>query len=196
MSKVKRIETENEREELVGFLKTGKLPEEYKGWHKTALIKKYECFIIREADLFMAKNDVLVLFCCNFQIEKKKSFILNVHLPGHISANKLEEVVFKNSGGFTRNDIRELIKFCESCQLNQSLITRPPMKNIIESAIMHRWIADTVDMSHYAASNDGYCWMLNIVDSYSKFAWSFPLKDKSMKTYAKTFKKLFFCEGP
>ncbi|KAF9761967.1 Gag-Pol polyprotein, partial [Nosema granulosis] len=59
-----------------------------------------------------------------------------------------------------------------------------------------RWIADTVDMSHYAASNDGYCWMLNIVDSYSKFDWSFPLKDKSMKTYAKTFKKLFFCEGP
>lgn len=39
--------------------------------------------------------------------------------------------------------------------------------------------ADLVDMSSMAGTNSGYCWILNIVDLFSKYLWSYPLKRKT-----------------
>ena len=51
--------------------------------------------------------------------------------------------------------------------------------------------ADLVEMREWSEQNDGYNYILNIIDCFSKFVWSYPLKDKKAVTVAKIFNELF-----
>ena len=53
------------------------------------------------------------------------------------------------------------------------------------------WGADIVEMGEWADDNDGYKYILNVIDCFSKFVWSFPLKDKGRLGVVNVFKKLF-----
>ena len=50
------------------------------------------------------------------------------------------------------------------------------------------WGADLVDMQEWSRNNKGYKYMLNVIDVYSKYAWSVPLKDKKGDTTTEAFK--------
>lgn len=50
---------------------------------------------------------------------------------------------------------------------------------IYVGGIDHQWEMDLVDMQQHVALNNGYRYMLTCIDSFSKFAWVVPLKDKS-----------------
>ena len=41
------------------------------------------------------------------------------------------------------------------------------------------WGADLVEMQEWSKQNKGYRYMLNVIDIFSKYAWSIPLKDKT-----------------
>jgi len=43
----------------------------------------------------------------------------------------------------------------------------------------NNWQADLVDMSAYAKVNQGYRFILTVIDNFSKFAWARPLKTKN-----------------
>jgi transposase InsO family protein len=51
---------------------------------------------------------------------------------------------------------------------------------------------DLIDMTRYKKINDGFCWVLTIIDVYSKFAWAFPLKSKSGEEVTKNLEFLFY----
>ena len=61
---------------------------------------------------------------------------------------------------------------------------------VISLGIDDVWGADLVDMQEWEAQNDGYKYMLNVVDVFSRFAWSEPLKTKSAKEVLDAFKKI------
>ena len=42
-----------------------------------------------------------------------------------------------------------------------------------------QWQADLVDMKQEAEKNDGYKYLLTVIDVLSKYAWVVPLKDKT-----------------
>lgn len=47
------------------------------------------------------------------------------------------------------------------------------------------WSCDLVEMGEWSAENDGYKYMLNVVDVFTRYAWSRPLKSKSaLDTFA------------
>ena len=52
------------------------------------------------------------------------------------------------------------------------------------------WGADLVDMREWIKQNKGFKYMLNVIDVFSKFAWSIPLKDKTGKTTLEAFRKI------
>ena len=57
------------------------------------------------------------------------------------------------------------------------------------------WSCDLVDMSRWAEWNNGYKWMLNCVDGFSRFAFSEPMKDKTAKSTYDAFKKIVSDSG-
>lgn len=50
------------------------------------------------------------------------------------------------------------------------------------------WGADLVEMQEWSKNNRGYRYMLNVIDVFSKYAWSLPLKDKRGETVTEAFK--------
>ena len=49
------------------------------------------------------------------------------------------------------------------------------------------WGADLVDMQEWSSVNKNQKYVLNVIDVYSKYAWSIPLKDKQSKTVIDAF---------
>ena len=49
------------------------------------------------------------------------------------------------------------------------------------------WGADLVEMQEWSRQNKGYRYMLNVIDVFSKYAWSIPLKDKKGETVTEAF---------
>jgi len=52
------------------------------------------------------------------------------------------------------------------------------------------WAIDLFDMSNIKTDNDNITFLLNIVDIYSRYAYSFPLKSKKGSEIVNIFKKL------
>ena len=52
------------------------------------------------------------------------------------------------------------------------------------------WGADLVEMQEWSKDNKGYRYMLNVIDCFSKYAWSVPLKDKTGLTVLNALKSV------
>ena len=52
------------------------------------------------------------------------------------------------------------------------------------------WGADLVEMQEWSKTNKGFRYMLNVIDVFSKYVWSIPLKDKKGDTVTEAFKLL------
>jgi len=52
------------------------------------------------------------------------------------------------------------------------------------------WGADLVEMGEWTKQNNGYKYMLNVIDIFSKYAWSIPMKNKTGITTLGAFRKI------
>ena len=53
------------------------------------------------------------------------------------------------------------------------------------------WAADLADMRAFAEYNDGNNYLLLVIDTFNKYGWIIPLKDKKGETMVKAFKTIF-----
>ena len=53
------------------------------------------------------------------------------------------------------------------------------------------WEVDLADLSYLSKYNDKYKYLLNVIDIFSRYAWSVPLKDKTGKSIAAALTTLF-----
>ena len=72
---------------------------------------------------------------------------------------------------------------------------RPARKNFERRSVSSYynndlWAADLVDMSNIKEDNHDITFLLNIIDIYSRFAWSIPLKNKKASTVLQAFKSI------
>ena len=84
---------------------------------------------------------------------------------------------------FTMEDLSE--------ELNKPVINKFERKKIIVNHIDEIHSCDLVDMSKYSRVNRGYKYIFTNIDIFSKFAWSFPLKTKTIKEIKSCFEKIF-----
>lgn len=54
-------------------------------------------------------------------------------------------------------------------------------RNVILKGIGDLWQADLIDLQGYAKSNKGFKYVLTVIDAFSKFAWTTPLKTKEKR---------------
>ena len=59
------------------------------------------------------------------------------------------------------------------------------------SGIDKIWAADLADMTAFKDYNDGYTFLLLVIDTFSKYGWIVPLKNKKGETMVKAFKTIF-----
>ena len=59
------------------------------------------------------------------------------------------------------------------------------------SGIDKIWAADLADMTAFKDYNDGYTFLLLVIDTFSKYGWIIPLKNKKGETVADALKDIF-----
>lgn len=62
--------------------------------------------------------------------------------------------------------------------------------HVILKGIDDLWQADLIDMQMFKKNNKGYTFILIVIDSFSKFAWAIPVKNKTKNEISNAFDKL------
>ena len=76
-------------------------------------------------------------------------------------------------------------------ELNKPVINKFERKKVIVNHIDEIYSCDLVDMIKYSRVNRGYKYIFTNIDIFSKYAWSFPLKTKTIKEIKSCFQKIF-----
>lgn len=75
-------------------------------------------------------------------------------------------------------------------EVHRPVVRKFKRRKVIANGINDIWAVDLVDMQEWAENNDGYKYMLNIIDVFSRYAWSIPLKTKTAKEVLKAFESI------
>lgn len=76
-------------------------------------------------------------------------------------------------------------------ELHKKVVRKFPRRRVIVNGKDDIWGADLVDMQEWEDQNDGYKYLLTVIDCFTKYAWALPLKDKSAKSVTKAFETIF-----
>ena len=89
-----------------------------------------------------------------------------------------------------RGEVQEFLADQDAYTLHRQYRKHYKRNPIVVGAIDKQWQADLADMSSLAKDNDGYKFLLTVIDCFSKFAWAIPLKTKSGPSLLEAFKHL------
>ncbi len=110
--------------------------------------------------------------------------------------DKLSYRVHQLYHGISRTQVMEFLKNVEARQLHLKPTIEKVNKPIVTKGPLVRWTADLIDMHKLAAFNNNHKYVLNIIDSFSKYLWSIPLKTKGATQISKEFEQIFEKEAP
>ena len=115
----------------------------------------------------------------------KKLIIYHKEKPwGTFAINQIINTKQKlGMGNFTMNDLSE--------ELNKGVISKFERKKVIVNHIDEIHSCDLVDMTKYLRINKDYKFIFTNVDIFSKYAWVFPIKSKTIKEIKPCFQKIF-----
>ena len=122
-----------------------------------------------------------------------KSIYFDPFKPGSFqSAEKLYQVV-KEDGRYniTRYQIQKWLQQEEAYSLQKSYRHKFRRTPIVVAGKDDQWSADLMDMVKFAKDNNDVKYVLVVVDSFSKYLWLRPLKDKTGPSVAAAFKDIF-----
>jgi hypothetical protein len=75
-----------------------------------------------------------------------------------------------------------------SKELHKPLIKKFNRRKVRVAGINDTWACDLVEMQEWSKQNDGYKYMLNVIDVFSRYAWSVKMKNKMAITTLESFK--------
>ena len=64
-------------------------------------------------------------------------------------------------------------------------------RRVLVNGIDKIWAADLADMTAFSKFNQGFRYLLLVIDIFSKYGWIIPLKNKEGKTVASALKTIF-----
>ena len=105
--------------------------------------------------------------------------------------------VIKDEGKFNIGmyKIRKFLHNQESYGLHKPVRRRFKRNHVVSAGKDDLWMADLIDMVKYKDWNDGYRFIMLVIDTFSKYVWLRPLKQKSGHDVAEAFKNIFHSYG-
>ena len=108
------------------------------------------------------------------------------HPAGYGSVSKLVKAT-----GLSPMKVKTWLKKQPTYTLHRQARRNYPTRQYIVHDIDEQWQADLADVSLLARENGGYRFILTVIDIFSRFAWSRPLKTKRGEEVAAAFKDIF-----
>jgi transposase InsO family protein len=107
------------------------------------------------------------------------------HLAGFGSVAKLVKAS-KN-----KRDVEDWLAGQNTYTLHKPVRKRFPRNPYTETNIDDVWEMDVADLSPLSKYNDKYKYLLHIIDIFSRYAWSVPLRGKTATSITTALKSLF-----
>ena len=101
------------------------------------------------------------------------------HSASFSTEKKLYEAARREDESITRQAVKEFLLNQYTYTLHKPARKRFKRNHIVVSGPGVQLQADLVDMQHFAEVNDGFKYILTVIDVFSKVAHAVPLKDKS-----------------
>lgn len=90
----------------------------------------------------------------------------------------------------SHQQIKNWLQNQEAYSLNKTVKRNFQRGRVIVSGIDDQWDADLASFIRYAQDNNGYKYLLAVIDIFSRYAWVEPIKDKTAKEIVKAFNKI------
>ena len=97
----------------------------------------------------------------------------------------------KGIDGVSQEKVAKFLADQQSYSLHKPARRNFKRNKTIVGGIDRQWQADLADMQGLTKENDGYNYILTVIDIFSKYAWAIPIKDKGTKSMVEAFKQLF-----
>lgn len=81
-------------------------------------------------------------------------------------------------------------------EIHRNVRVNFPRRNVITKDIDDLWQADLIDMQSVSKENKNFRFILTVIDTFSKYAWTFPIKTKSKEDVCYNFMKLLKTRVP
>lgn len=179
MSKLYTCSNRGEKQEIIDFIKEGKYPDDLNKDQKRAFRRKAGNFKLLGDDLCFKGKDSLLKVVFEYEEDLILHILKTEHNPAHIGINKMVALINQKYYGISKVHITEYVKSCDACKRFNSLRTIQPVYINDITRKFDRFIIDCVDLRRYTNQNDGFCWILNVIDTFTKYLWSFNLKNKT-----------------
>lgn len=164
---------------------------------KYRLFKKAEDFTLVDGDLYLkchAGEHKKVIPASETGIMHSET--LRIHNTNHMGQRRLSAFMAKNYHFIRREIIKNVVSECTICISSKPLKTSETFKNITANKSFDRFMLDLIDLRTYKNDNNGFCWLLTLVDVYTKFAQVRPLKCKSGQEVADALRDIIYILGP
>jgi len=106
------------------------------------------------------------------------------------------QLITANHAGVSEHVVREYCNKCVVCLSFTNVQKKPRLKPILSVGVMDRMQVDLKEFTFYQEWNDGYSYMLTVIDHFSSYPWAFPLFTKTAKEVSYHLVNLFFMFGP
>ena len=113
------------------------------------------------------------------------------HPASYSGVDKLYRVI-KKEGKFriTRKALRQWLKSQETYTLHRQVRHRFPRSRVVVSGSGQQADADLMDMTQLSKFNDGYKYVLLLIDAFSRYLWTVPIKSKTGPTVTKALETI------
>ena len=121
-----------------------------------------------------------------------KDIYLNPSHPASFgSPDRLYKIVKKEEKyKISHSQIKKWIQKQESYSLNKGGKRKFQRGRVIVEGIDDQFDIDLASLNYYADENDGYKYLLVVIDIFSHYGWVEPVKDKTAKEIVKAFDKI------
>ena len=99
------------------------------------------------------------------------------------------------AGKNNKRDVKEWLAGQDMYNLHKPVRKRFPRNSYTVTNIDDVWEMDLADLSSLSKYNDKYKYLLNLIDIFSRYAWSIPLKYKTATSITAALKSLFKIEN-
>jgi len=110
------------------------------------------------------------------------------------SAKALFEAV--KSKGISLSDVKKWLSTQATYTLHKPRRKTFMRNPVVVSNIDQQWQADLVDMQKLSVHNQGFKYLVTVIDIFSKYAFVFPVKSKSADELVSVFEKIFKTRQP
>lgn len=112
------------------------------------------------------------------------------HPAGYGGARRLKK--YAKRKGVSKNAVDAFLKSEDTYTLHKPARKRFKTSAMKARSVDHTWQADITDLSHLKKYNDGFRYILFVIDVVSRYLWVKPLKTKTSKEVAQAFKDIMY----